>query len=114
MDQQNKCYGVIIFTTVVMRSVWLTRNDMVFNNQVSSGVRFFFEKDLVPNFGVETYHQGGEDGGDDIMVVFFGEADLGAIADRKRMKLTTKSIHQVNWAQQGRADGEGPRVMEMC
>jgi hypothetical protein len=47
------------------------------------------------------------------MVVFFGEADPGAIADRKRMKLTTKG-NQVNWAQQGGADGEGPRVMEMC
>jgi hypothetical protein len=31
---KNKCYGVNIFTTAVMRSVWLTRNDMVFNNQV--------------------------------------------------------------------------------
>jgi hypothetical protein len=34
------------------------------------------------------------------MVVFFGEAGPGAIADRKRMKLTMKSIHQGSCEQQ--------------
>jgi hypothetical protein len=34
------------FTTVVMRSVWLTRNNMVFNNLVWSDVRKILKKIL--------------------------------------------------------------------
>jgi hypothetical protein len=36
---KKKCYAMNIFTTAVLRGVWLTRNEMVFNNQVWSDVR---------------------------------------------------------------------------
>jgi hypothetical protein len=36
---------------------------------------------------VEGHIQGSKDGGDHEMVIFFGEANLRAIEDRKRLKL---------------------------
>jgi hypothetical protein len=48
------------------------------------------EKNHVPDHGVESYIQGGQDAGDDDKVVFFGGADSGTIENRKRLKLSRK------------------------
>jgi hypothetical protein len=43
---KKKCYGINIFTTAVLRGVWLIRNEMVFNNQVWSDVRSILRRIL--------------------------------------------------------------------
>jgi hypothetical protein len=43
---KKKCYGINIFTTAVLRGVWLIRNEMVFNDQVWSDVRSILRRIL--------------------------------------------------------------------
>jgi hypothetical protein len=57
------------------------------------------EKNYAVDTGMETNLQGGESISDDELVVFLGEADSGANADWKRLKLTMKNSFQVAWGQ---------------
>jgi hypothetical protein len=43
---KNKCYGVNIFTSAVLRAIWLTRNRMIFDKQVWLGVNVVLRKFL--------------------------------------------------------------------
>jgi hypothetical protein len=51
----------------------------------------YYEKNPKTFIGVENYIQGFEDG-DDEVVIFIGEANLRATEDRKRLKLSMKTI----------------------
>jgi hypothetical protein len=44
--QKEKLYGTNIITTVVMRAIWLIRNDMIFNHQVWVDVKMVWRKML--------------------------------------------------------------------
>jgi hypothetical protein len=44
--QKEKLYGTDIITTVVMRAIWLIRNDMIFNYQVWVDVKMVWRKML--------------------------------------------------------------------
>jgi hypothetical protein len=44
--QKEKLYGTSIITIVVLRSIWLIRNDIIFNNQVWVDVKMILRRML--------------------------------------------------------------------
>jgi hypothetical protein len=55
-------------------------------------------------YGVETNLQRIKDGDDDELVVFLREADPGAVADRKCLKLSLKKSAGVIWSSKEASD----------
>jgi hypothetical protein len=77
---KNKCYDINIFTTTVLRGIWLTRNNFIFNKQSWLDVKVVLRRILSLILELmETYLQIRETEGDDDMVVFFGEIDPRAV-----------------------------------
>jgi hypothetical protein len=56
------------------------------------------EKNPQSVYGVETNLQRIEDGDDDELVIFLGEAYSGVVADRKRLKFSLKKVASVMWS----------------
>jgi hypothetical protein len=73
---KNKYYGVNIFTSAILRGIWLTKNKMIFDKHAWLDVKV-----ILPDHGMEVDIQGGQEAGDDDMVIFFREADPGTIED---------------------------------
>jgi hypothetical protein len=52
-----------------------------------------FEENMEANQGMENYLQGGKNGRDDEMIIFFGEGDPRAVEDRKHIKIILENHH---------------------
>jgi hypothetical protein len=87
---RERFYSANIITFAVLRGLWLTRNDHVFQNQVSLDVKTVLRRILRLTVKWRPIFKQEKSGGDEEMVIFFGGADLRVIGDRKCLKLTKK------------------------
>jgi hypothetical protein len=79
---------VNVISTAVLRAVWLTRNDFIFNHQAWSSVKpGYMGQNLEAVAAIEDYVPRCEDGSDDEVVHFPGKTTCRPTADYKRLKL---------------------------
>jgi hypothetical protein len=83
---KEKYYVANIISTVVLMSIWLIRNDFIFNRQVWLDVKFILRKMM--KLCVEWKLICVEDDRDDEVVVFPGGADQRAVEDNKFLNLS--------------------------
>jgi hypothetical protein len=78
---------VNIISTVVLKGIWLTRNDFVFNKHVWLDVKCILRRIWKLTMEWRIIRKETKNGRDDEMIIFFGEGDPRAVEDRKHIKI---------------------------
>jgi hypothetical protein len=85
--QKEKCYVTNIISTAALRSIWLTRNDFIFNNQGWRNVKLVLRRMLRLSEEWQLLCKG-DKLEEMILVTILGEGDRRATDNCSQVKLT--------------------------